>query len=68
MLLHYSSDTYYSLNEMGSTVWSLIAEGKALDDIYGLLQQQYEVGPDELREDLLALVSQLQDEGLIVRC
>lgn len=65
VILNFKSGKYYGLNAVGSRVWNLIQEPRTLNDIRNTLLEEYEVEPDCCDRDLVALLQNLADEGLI---
>ena len=64
-LLDLQSTTYYSLNEVGARIWSLIQEPKPVSAIHDELLRQFAVDPARCHDDLIALLGQLADAGLV---
>jgi hypothetical protein len=64
-ILNLDSGIYYGLNEVGSDVWKFISEPRTVLQIHGHIQTQYEVDPDRSYRDLVALLKQLAEAGLI---
>jgi hypothetical protein len=55
----------YGLNAVGSRVWRLLDEPRSVHEICSTLQGEYEVEPEECREEVSRLLADLQSEGLI---
>ena len=66
VLLDLNSESYFSLNELGTRLWQLLKQEGNLENIYTILFEEYEVRDDELRRDLESMISQLLDANLIV--
>jgi len=66
VLLNLHSKRYFSLNETGTRVWGLIEQNAELDDIVRTLTAEYDVPESEARSEVIALVSELLAEGLVV--
>lgn len=65
VLLNLDNETYYGLDDVGTRMWQvLIAEG-SIDAACKLLVTEYDVELATLREDLLELVAELRDNGLL---
>lgn len=64
-LLDLRSSTYYSLNAVGSEIWGLVKEPRAVADIRDELLARYDVDPARCYDDLVALLRKLADAGLI---
>ena len=58
-------DSIYTLNEVGSTVWKLIDGERSTSQIVEAIIEEFEVTREEAIRDVLALLAQLQAEGLI---
>ena len=55
----------YVLNETGARIWSLLDGQRSLGDVRDLLVQEYDVEPDAAEGDLLEIVGQLQEIGVL---
>ena len=64
-LLDLRSSTYYSINAVGSHVWRLLQEPVAVGDIHRSVTDAFEVEPERARSDILALLTQFADAGLV---
>lgn len=65
VLLNLESGTYFGLDETGTAMWRLIERHGAVARVFDQMLSEYDVAPDQLRRDLLALVQQLVDKGLL---
>lgn len=65
VLLNTLTNKYYALNEVGARVWSLLANGKTLNEAHTLLLNEYEVEAVQLEQDLLELINDLHENGLV---
>lgn len=65
VILHLGSGTYYGLNAVGSTIWNLIQEPRTIEEIRDTLLQQYEADAGECERDLLNLLDELTEAGLV---
>ncbi len=68
MLLDLASGTYFGLDMVGSRVWQALENGGSLADTCDLVVQEYDVGRADLESDVLALATQLLEQGLISTC
>jgi hypothetical protein len=64
-ILNLRAGMYYGLDDVGARVWQLLQEPAVVGDIQATIAQEYEVEPTRAREDVLALLKQMADEGLI---
>lgn len=67
VLLNLESGVYYGLDPVGTRVWALVTRQQPLAAVCATLLEEYEVGADVLAEDVLALVTDLCDKGLLRR-
>jgi hypothetical protein len=65
VLLNLGNGVYYGLNRVGTAVWDLLKEEQPLEAVLTAVCDRYDVSEDVARADVAALVSQLQQEGLI---
>ena len=65
VILNLESGTYFGLNPIGTRIWSLLQEDGSLRRTFEVVQQEYDVGPDELEGDILRLVEELCSRGLV---
>ena len=65
VILNLKSGVYYSLNEVGVSIWNLIQQPKTVDEIRNAILAEYEVEPEQCDHDLLKLLQELVTVGLI---
>ncbi|SRR6266511_5423271 len=66
VLLNIENGTYYTLNRVGTVIWQLLMGEQPLEGILAAVCERFAVNAAVAREDLLAFVSHLQRERLIV--
>jgi len=64
-ILSVKTGTYYGLDPVGARIWTLIQQPRTLQDIRDTLVKEYDVDAVRCEADLLEILRQLQDEGLI---
>jgi len=57
----------FELNRVGAAVWSLLELGTTLRAIGEALRARYEVAPDVIERDVLAVAADLLKAGLVER-
>jgi Coenzyme PQQ synthesis protein D (PqqD) len=65
VVLHLKDGVYYGLNPLGARIWNLLAQPRAIFEIQDILLEEYDVEPQVLEEDLLRLLGELAERGLI---
>lgn len=65
VLLHLQSQRYYTVNETGLAIWSLLAEPRSLDEIVEALAQDFEVTREDARTAARAFLDELLADGLV---
>lgn len=65
VLLHLGSGQYFGLDEVGTMVWNLLAQGCDLAEVKDRLLEQYDAEPKQVRIDLDRIVGELCDHGLL---
>lgn len=66
VLLHLERGTYYTLNATGAFVWERIRGGATLGALRDAMVERFAVDAETAWRDLVALVGELEAEGLIV--
>ncbi len=65
VILGLATGTYFGLDAVGTRIWQLIEERGRVTEILAGLVEEYEVKPEECERDLLRLLGELKDRGLI---
>jgi hypothetical protein len=65
VVLNLESERYYGLDDVGTRFLSILTTSESIEAAYDRLREEYEVDPQVLRKDLLALVEKLIEQGLI---
>ena len=65
VILQMRDGTYYGLDAVGTRIWSLIKEPITLAEISATVEREYEVDGPRAMTDLIALVGDLFERGLI---
>jgi Coenzyme PQQ synthesis protein D (PqqD) len=65
VLLNLESEEYFGLDDVGNTMWNYLAESGSLQVAYDRLLETYDVDPEELKQDFLALVEHTIEHKLV---
>lgn len=65
VILNLETGLYFGLNAMGTRIWQLIEAHGEVRRVFDALREEFDVADDRLSDDLLALVEQLRDKGLV---
>ena len=65
ILLNLSTGRYYTLNAVGSVVWDLSTGDRSLAHVVSTICDRFDVTVQQAQDDLLDLVVELSQEGLI---
>lgn len=65
IILDAITQEYFSLNEIGKVIWSLLSENKNLEEIKEQMLEMYEVPAEQLEKDVLNFLQALGKKGLI---
>ena len=65
VLLDLSTGRYYTLNWLGSVIWEHCTGHSTISDIHAVLCDRFDVASERALDDLVALVNQLIQEGLL---
>lgn len=64
-ILNLKDGVYYGLNPVGARIWKLVQEPKTVHEIRKTIATEYDVEPDRCERDVLSLLQELADRGLI---
>jgi hypothetical protein len=64
-ILNLKTSTYFGLNTVGASIWKLVREPKTVSQIRDAIIQEYDVEPDRCEHDILELLQELSEHGLI---
>jgi len=65
VILNLKSGKYFGLNEVGARIWDLLKERRTPETILSVLVEEYEVDLEQCKQDLMELLHQLTEQGLI---
>lgn len=67
VILNLDSESYFGLDDIGTRFLSVLTTSESIEAAYERLRHEYDIDPEVLRSDLLALVETLIDQGLLIR-
>ena len=65
VLLNLESGIYYGLDAVGTRIWQLIVQGCTIASVCDTMLAEYDVAPDVLRGDIVRLVGDLRERGIV---
>lgn len=65
VILDGETDTYYGLNEVGRRIWERLEEPRSVVELRDAIVEEYDVGPQQCERDLLAVLEDLRETGLV---
>jgi hypothetical protein len=65
VLLNFNDNQYYGLDENGFRMFSVLTSSNSVRDSFEILLKEYDVAPEQLKEDLEVFIASLQDSGLV---
>ncbi len=65
VILNLRNGVYYGLDPIGTRIWELIQEPRSVRQVCQVLLEEYDVSFEQCAEDVLALMRDLQTQGLI---
>ena len=66
VIINLDTGNYYSLVETGSLIWTLLDRGASASEVQDLLQQTYQADAADIDRGVHELLTQLQQENLVV--
>ena len=67
-ILDLKNGIYYGLDPVGARIWELIQAPREVQEITSLLLDEYDVEAAQCQNDVVALLGQLLERGLIEVC
>jgi hypothetical protein len=65
IVLDLAGGNYYGLDELGGIIWNYLADQRSLQEIATLLVPVYDALEEIILRDVVALVSELVERGLV---
>jgi hypothetical protein len=65
VILNLDSERYFGLDDVGTRFLSVLTASDSIEVAYQSLAEEYEVDREVLRQDLVALIQNLQQQGII---
>jgi DeoR/GlpR family transcriptional regulator of sugar metabolism len=65
VLLNLSDQHYYGLDEVGARIWTLLLEHGDIEVVIQQMLREYEVNEATLRRDLMALIQEMEQRGIL---
>jgi hypothetical protein len=65
VLLNPNNGEYYTLEAVGTRVWQLCDGKRPISDMVTILSQEFDAPTEVIESDVLALMKDLLDEGLV---
>lgn len=65
VILDLKNESYFGLDEVGTRIWKLLQQEKDIQSITEAMLDEYDVEEKQLGKDIQALLSQLNEAGII---
>lgn len=65
VLLHLKTERYFGMDAVGTRMWQAITRAESLETAFSELLEEYDVEPEQLRQDFDRWVARLAEAGLI---
>ena len=67
-ILDMKTGIYYGLDPVGARIWELIQQPTAVSDVVAQILDEYDAEEEQVTQDVILLLSQLQERELIEIC
>ena len=67
VILNLESERYYGLDDVGTRFLSVLNTSDSVEAAYEVLRHEYDVEANMLRQDLLELIENLLQQGILIR-
>ena len=65
VILNLNSERYFGLDNVGTRMLTVLSTANSIEAAYELLLTEYDVDPQQLRQDLISLIENLLQQGLL---
>lgn len=65
VILNLNSERYFGLDDVGTRMFSVLTNSDSIEAAYVVLASEYDVDRQVLRQDLIVLVENLVQQGLV---
>lgn len=65
IVLSLPASRYFTIGGVGTRVFELLAEDRSIEDLIGVIVDEYEIDPDIARRDIQAFLDKLRDAQLL---
>ena len=65
IVINLESGKVFSLNGQGAKLWGMLERGVSLRELIGSLAQEYNLSPQQVRQDVEVFINRLQRSGLV---
>jgi hypothetical protein len=65
VVLNLATGMYHGLNDVGTRAWELLQDERALQEIFDMLMEEYDVSAHQLEVDLLRLIQDLRKHRIV---
>jgi hypothetical protein len=65
VILNLNSERYFGLDNVGTRMFSVLTNSDSIETAYRSLAREYDVDQNVLRQDLIGLIENLLQQGLI---
>jgi hypothetical protein len=65
VILNLDSERYFGLDDVGTRIWTHLLEHRRVDRVCEEMQKEYDVEESRLRADIVQLVEDLIDAGIV---
>ena len=65
-VLDVRSNIYFTLDEVGATVWNILSDGADLEEIVAKVTEEYDVSAQACRPDIETFLGEMVENDLVV--
>ena len=66
VLVHLQTNEIYALNPTATRAWDMLATGSNREEVQEALLEEFDVPPDQLRDEIDALITELVEKKLLL--
>lgn len=66
VMLNVKKEAYYTLNDVGSSIWREIERPRTLKELTSCLTDEYEVSYENCRDEIIPFLNELLEAGIVI--
>ncbi len=66
VMLNVKKEAYFTLNDVGSSIWKEIEHPRKMEDLIHILTEAYDVTAEKCRDEMIPFLNELLEAGIVI--